>query len=193
MALQGVLRELSDKHTLMLRRCWQKDVQFKVAPYGLMRTQSDTTRILKYRDDDYAKYLANLPKGTKPVPKEEWRKIAPFGLSYHNFGGAFDVEVTKVDGIDVYRTPTPAPIWKSDPKRAYALYEKGMEVVRHAGLAVGLARIKNDDPHFQLPYTLAEVKEMWRRERGNGVTTIPVVAVMTIAGLLLLGLRKWLH
>lgn len=198
--LIGVLKELSDKHTAMEARLLAQNVRFKIAPFGLLRSEGDTARILGYRDADYAKYVAALKKANpnaKPQPKEEWRKIAPFGLSYHNYGGAFDVEITSVDGVEVYRTPTPAALWKSNPNRAATLYEKGMAAARHTGIAVGLARIHDDDPHFQLPYSLVEVKKM----SGYKVTALPnlptptpvsAVGILAIIALALLAVRKWM-
>lgn len=99
--MQGALPELLEARRKLETAALAhgRRVAFKVAPYGGVRTQADTAKILKFRDDDYAVYLASLKPGQTPIPKERWRKIAEFGRSYHNYGAAFDAEPVAIDGV----------------------------------------------------------------------------------------------
>lgn len=145
-------------------------VAFKLANYGGTRTQADTTEILGYRDADYAVYVKSLKPGQSPIPKTEWRKIAPYGSSYHNYGAAFDVEPTSIDGIDIHTSPTPAVIWRSDPKRAARLAQEAQDVLDTLAAGAGLRSGDSfkDEPHFELPITLTAARAMWGNFQETG-------------------------
>lgn len=120
-------------------------IEFTTADFGGVRTEADTIRILKYRDDDYAVYVRNLKKerpNAKPTPKEIWRKIAPFGSSYHNYGAARDLKVAK------------------HPPSFTA--SKALDRLRALAPGCGLKTITNDPPHVQLPITLAQARARWQ-------------------------------
>lgn len=124
-------------------------IEFTVADFGGVRTEADTVRIMKYRDDDYAVYVRNLkaqkPNAT-PVRKEKWRPIAPFGSSFHNYGCARDLEITK----------RPASFSEAEAyRRLGALAPK-------CGLRWGgTFKQRVDPPHMQLDITLAEAKRRY--------------------------------
>lgn len=119
-------------------------IEFDTADFGGVRTEADTVRIMKYRDDDYAVYVRNLQRdkpGKTPTPKHIWRKIAPFGKSYHNYGAARDLRVTK------------------HPPSFTA--SKALDRLRVLAASCGLQTITNDPPHVQLPITLAQARARW--------------------------------
>lgn len=122
---------------------------FTTADFGGVRTQADTDKILKYRDDDYAAYVAAFAKShpdQTPTPIEKWRPIAPFGNSFHNWGCARDLKILK----------------KPDSfSEAEALRRLGGHASR-CGLRWG-GNFKNrvDPPHFELAITLMEAKSRW--------------------------------
>lgn len=119
-------------------------IEFTTADFGGVRTQADTIRIMKYRDDDYAVYVRNLKRtnpGKAPTPKNTWRKIAPFGSSFHNYGAARDLRVTKYP-----------PSFTAS---------KALDRLRALAPSCGLKIITNDPPHMQLPITLAQARARW--------------------------------
>ncbi len=121
-------------------------IEFTTADFGGVRTQADTTRILKYRDDDYAVYVRNLKArnpSARPTKKEIWRRIAPFGSSYHNYGAARDLKPTK---------------WPPSFTES-----KALQRLRDLTGMVGLKVISNDPPHVQLNISLSEARKRWHR------------------------------
>lgn len=124
-------------------------IEFDTADFGGVRTEADTTKILGYRDAEYALYVkafAQSHPGQTPTVKDVWRPIAPFGLSMHNWGCARDLKILK----------------KPDSfTEAEALRRLGS----HAG-ACGLKwggtfRKRPDMPHFELPIDLIAARGRW--------------------------------
>lgn len=119
-------------------------IEFTTADFGGVRTEADTVKIMKYRDDDYAVYVRNLKRdrpNATPLAKNVWRKIAPFGSSYHNYGCARDLKPTN---------------WPPSFTES-----KALERLRALAPKVGLKTITNDPPHVQLPITLAAARKRW--------------------------------
>lgn len=128
-------------------------IEFDTADFGGVRTEADTTRILKYRADDYAVYVRNLkaknPAAT-PVPIGKWRAIAPFGSSMHNYGCARDLKIVKHP--DSFSESTAQA-------RLGALAPS-------CGLKWGgTFKNKFDGPHHELPITLAEARQRWEARK----------------------------
>lgn len=122
-------------------------IEFDTADFGGVRTEADTTRILGYRDDDYAVYVRNLraknPRSV-PVPIGKWRAIAPFGSSMHNFGCARDLKITK----------------HPDSFNASTAQARLGALAPSCGLRWGgTFKTKFDGPHMELPITLAEARQ----------------------------------
>lgn len=124
-------------------------ISFGTADFGGVRTEADTIKIMKYRDDDYAVYVRNLkaknPRAV-PAPIGKWRAIAPFGSSMHNFGCARDLKVTR---------------YPDSFSKSVALNRLGA-LAPSCGLEWGGAwKGKIDPPHMQLPITLAQARQRW--------------------------------
>jgi uncharacterized protein YaaQ len=61
-----------------------------LADFGGFRTQADTTLILEYRQEDYNAAVA-AGKISPDTTLQQFRAIAPYGSSYHDYGAAFDL------------------------------------------------------------------------------------------------------
>lgn len=137
-------------------------IQFDTADFGGVRTLADTTRILKYRDDDYAAYVKALAKShpeQSPMLMEKWRPIAPFGNSFHNWGCARDLRILK----------------KPDSfTEAEALRRLGSHAPACGLRWGGNFRNRVDPPHFELAITIAEAKRRW--DERHGVPPLPPAA-----------------
>ena len=142
--LEGEDTELTAAIEKLRAKAALEGIEFTTADFGGVRTEADTVRIMKYRDDDYAVYVRNLQRtnpGKAPTAKNTWRKIAPFGSSFHNYGCARDLRVTK----------HPASFTAS----------KALGRLRVLARSCGLKTITDDDPHAQLPITLAQARARW--------------------------------
>jgi len=123
----------------------REGIAYVIAPFGgPLRTAADTTTILTYRKNDYAVYVAAQRKAGKvPVDINTFRRIAPYGSSYHDFGAAFDINISA---------------WPDGMSRDEAL--------THVGAMAGSHNLKwgaafGDTPHFELALPLDVVKTMW--------------------------------
>lgn len=166
-ALPGVLPELVAAERRLSALATARGWAYKLADWdgAAVRSQADTTKHLRIRDVEYARYLLTLKPGQAPVPKLKWRMIAPYGSSYHNFGAAFDAEPIR------------------------CTFAQLGSLAAAAGLVWGG---KDDPGHFRLPITLLEARARWLAF-GNapGVarvatpTATGAVVVLVIAGSLL--------
>lgn len=125
-------------------------IEFDTADFGGVRTEADTIKILKYRTGDYAVYVRNLkaknPRAT-PVPIGKWRAIAPFGSSFHNYGCARDLKITK----------------HPDSFNASTAQARLGALAPSCGLRWGgTFKSKFDGPHMELPITLAQARQRWQ-------------------------------
>jgi len=145
-ALVNALPDLRAHERALRAKATAMGIAYKIAPYGALRTQADTSQILKYRDDDYRLYVQRTRAAGKiPVDIGTFRPIAPFGNSYHNYGAAFDVVVTSApQGVSA----------------AAALAKLGA-VASSVGLRWGGYFAKPDTPHFELPIGLTQARERW--------------------------------
>lgn len=144
--LIGELPELTTAIETLRKVALADGIEFVTADFGGVRTLADTTKILKYRDDDYAVYLKNLAKlfpQRPPTPKEIWRPIAPFGSSMHNYGAARDVKIT---------------VKPSSMTEAEALRRLGSHAPDCGLRWGGTFRVKVDMPHFELPLRLSDAR-----------------------------------
>lgn len=124
----------------------REGISYVIAPFGgPLRTQADTTNILRYRAADYAAYVARQKAaGRAVVDIDTFRRVAPFGLSFHNYGAAFDINIDT---------------WPTGMTADQALTHVGAMAAAH-GLRWGAAF--GDTPHFELAKTLEQVKAAWQ-------------------------------
>ncbi len=115
-----------------------------IADFGGYRTEADTLEILDYRARDYAAYAARArAAGRVPESIDDFRPIAPYGSSFHNYGAARDFKIS-------YKPPAMT--------EAAAVARVGA-IAERLGLVSG--RRFNDPPHVQLDVTLEEAAAMW--------------------------------
>lgn len=148
--LEGEDPELTAKLDKLQLLANAEGISFDTADFGGVRTEADTTRILKYRDDDYAVYLRNLKAQSSsktPIPKTTWRPINPFGTSMHNFGCARDLRITQ----------------KPSSFSGSAAWNRLGELAASVGLRWGGTFKRVDTPHMELPITLAEAKRRYQQ------------------------------
>jgi hypothetical protein len=173
-ALASALPELRAAELKLRKNASQHGITYVIAEFGGIRSLSDTTKAMDYRAAEYPGYVKAMRAINKaPLSINEWRPIAPYGNSYHNYGAAFDVFVTSV------------PEGRSQ--------SWGLQLLQIAGPAVGLRNGAsfNDPPHFELPLKLSDVRAMWAKHTGgtgqpkpSGSTTVGVLAGVGVVALL---------
>jgi D-alanyl-D-alanine carboxypeptidase-like protein len=134
----------------------QMGISYALAAYGGMRTQADTNQILAYRTNDYRAAVARNPAVAR-IPIDQWRPIAPFGRSLHNWGAAFDIVITG------------APAGWSRDKALAALGTLAPSI----GLKWGgnFPRDRIDTPHFELPMSVVDARAAYLAyTQGKGYT-----------------------
>ena len=190
--LRGALPALIASEEMLERKAAARGVRYVVARFGGVRSQADTLLILGYRKADYAVYLKNLAAkspGAAPIPIERWRKIAPFGNSKHNYGAAFDATIVEVAGV---KLDSKASIWKSDPARARRLVQQGHDVLDELAPSCGLVSGDSfgDEPHFELPVSLATLRANWLALGGK--PGVPLAVAGGVAVLAIVAAVGWL-
>jgi hypothetical protein len=161
------LQRADDRLTALAR---QRGITYGIADFGGVRSEADTTRILNYRDVDYRAYVAALKKSKPlavPVSIDRFRPISPFGVSFHNWGGSFDVKI-----LSHPATMTAA--------QALVVLQ---QLAPTAGLVSGATFPKPDAPHMQLPITLAEAKRQFQALGGRA--GVPLAYTAGAAGVLI--------
>jgi len=152
-SLMGEAPEFSEALEKLRAKAELEGIAFDTADFGGVRSEADTTKIMKYRDDDYAVYVRNLRAknpNARPTPKEQWRAIAPFGSSMHNYGFARDLKIVK----------HPPSFSEAECLRRLGA------LAPSCGLKWGGTFSKRvDPPHFQLDITLAEAKRRYENRK----------------------------
>lgn len=147
-------------------------LEFTIANYGGMRTAADTALILQYRDIDFAAAVRADPTLPQRISIDDWRPIAPYGRSMHNYGAAFDVRVTK----------TPAGLSNL----------AALNIIKDYADVVGLVdgRDYGDPPEFALPGGLAAAKAAYQAMTGTTIfssasapNVVAILAVILFAAL----------
>lgn len=169
LALAKSLPELRAAEQALRAAAARERITYEIADFGGFRTEADTTKILGYREVEYAQYVAAAKKaGRVPLPINKWRPIAPFGRSYHDYGAAFDVRVTG--------TP---------PGMTAA---QGLSHLGALSASVGLrwGASFNDPAHFELPITLDDARQRWAKLASGaaslGALVMPGISVIGSAG-----------
>lgn len=175
-AIAKALPQLIHAEQQLAEKAAAHGITYSIAEFGGVRTEADTTKILKWREQEYPAYVKQIrDAGKTPLAIEKWRPIAPFGNSYHNFGAAFDVRITK--------------------KPAGMTTDAALALLGSLAPSCGLkwGHAFGDDPHFELSGPIGTWRSAWAemgKQPGVGAAPITVVGVLAIAGLLLLGLMR---
>ncbi len=148
MTLTGVLPDLARAYQLLTDAASVDGITFTVAPFGGLRTAADTAKILHYREQDYHQAVLANPD-TARIPIGQWRPIAPWGASYHNFGAAFDVKILRDGGLG-----------QEGALRRLAEYGQDFGL-RWGGTFPRTAHSGPDYPHFELAIPLTTAKAKW--------------------------------
>lgn len=145
LTVTNALPELRTAEAGLRIQAAREGITYEISPFGgPLRTSSDTTLILQYRAADYAKYVSRQKLAGKPVVDiNTFRRIAPYGSSYHDFGAAFDINITQ---------------WPDGMTQSQALTHVGAMAPTY-NLRWGAAF--DDTPHFELALPLSQVKAMW--------------------------------
>lgn len=176
--LANALPELITAERELSRLAAERGIRYAIAPFGAVRSESDTTRILGYRETEYRIYAEKERKaGRTPLPINTWRPIAPFGNSHHNYGAAFDVRPT---------------LWPSDKTFQWAHDQLDAIVQSNRQLGLRIGDYFNDEPHMELNITLEEARRRWLAtgKRVGGFTLIPVVGGLAVLALLAIAFRR---
>lgn len=175
-SLVGELPELTSAMNRLAELARAEGVEFVTADFGGVRTEPDTVTIMRYRDEEYARYVRDLKaKNPNAIPqsKEEWRKIAPFGKSKHNYGAARDVRPVK---------------WPKG-KSFQCAHDKLDELVdKHPELGLRSGDSFNDEPHFELRITIAEAKARYLARVGT-IAGGGALVLLAVGGLILYSLK----
>jgi hypothetical protein len=160
-----------------------RGVRLSIADFGGYRTAADTATILQYRDDDYSVYAAEeRGTGRTPVAKTVWRPIAPHDQSFHSYGAAFDVDLSRLESDDIELAGAIAP-----------------------GSGRRWGRAWGDDAHFELAVPLATARQRWTAleggtddassDRGPSTGLVLVLVAIGLGAIALArgagGLRDW--
>lgn len=162
--LAGTLPALQQAYQRLQQYGATQGITFGIADYGGLRSQADTTRILGYRQQDYAAAVRVNPDTAK-VPIDTWRPIAPYGLSYHNFGAAFDVALTA---------------WPAEWTEAQALTVLG-SYAPQIGLRWGgrFPADRVDPAHFELALSLEDAQAEYGAFVGGQASHLPDIGTGT--------------
>ena len=167
--LRNALPELQQKEIALATAAAQKGIYYRIANYGGVRTQADTSAILRYRIQDYAAAIKRDPNVAK-IPINRFRRIAPWTLSYHDYGAAFDAEVIAY----------PSGLTHSQAVTELALLAPSIGLVNGASFG--------DIAHYELPGALA----YWRARFGllqAKVTPTGTAAALAVVLVILLAVR----
>lgn len=160
-SITDALPELRAAEAALRAKADALGIGYRIADFGGVRTLADTSLILGYRTADYAVAVARNPS-LASVDINDWRPIAPFGSSFHNYGAAFDVLITS----------TPAGMTAA----------QALTRLKSLAPSVGLrSTVPNDPPHFELPITLEEAKARW----GKPAPVIDATTAGVSAGVIL--------
>jgi hypothetical protein len=158
--LQGLMPGTVAAYHALAQYGATQGIAFTVANFGGLRTLSDTTKILDYRQQDYdaARQAGTIRPDTT---LSEFRPIAPFGSSYHNYGAAFDVWITRTPQGDAPNSWTEAP-GAAAAKRVLGTYAPTI------GLRWGGTFSNPDPPHFEVAVPLSLARTMYQEFLNSG-------------------------
>lgn len=168
--VQGELPETIAAYNTLANLAAYDGITFHVADYGGLRDEATTTQLIAWRDQAVA---AGEPS----------YRVAPYGHSYHDYGGAFDLVIDSDGGF-------------SDP-----LAQLGT-LAPQAGLRWGgTFPPPGDRPHFELAIDIGDLKARWAAFTGQGQSLASSdggmvesgtsgLAVLAVIGLVALGMAR---
>ena len=128
--LAGSLPELATAHDALASAAADMGILFHIADYGGLRDEATTEQLIAWRDQAVA-------------AGQDYYRVAPYGHSYHDFGGAFDVRVDDDGGL-------------ADPLAVLG------RLAPAAGLRWGgTFPPPADTPHFELAIDIGDLKGRW--------------------------------
>lgn len=125
-------------------------IEIGIADFGGFRTPADTTRILDYRQTEYDQAIAvgSIPSS---MTIDQFRPIAPYGHSFHDYGAAFDIRLKSIpDGMTTDQAFTFAGA-----------------LAPSLGLRWGGTFHNGDARHFELDVSLSEARSLFQTETGT--------------------------
>lgn len=148
-------------------------IRVAVADYGGFRTQADTAQILQYRQDDYDAAV-KAGQVSPATTLDEFRPIAAYGSSFHDYGAAFDLAV------------------EGEPSGVTAEQALAMAggVAPQYGLRWGGNFSNPDYDHFELNESLAQAADDYSAyvASGGGSSNLPGFAsVLVVAAIAAVG------
>ena len=165
--LDGTLPQLQQAVAKLERLAAARGVSVQVNDFGGYRDAADTQTIQYYRQADYD---AALESGQIPTYEtiDQFRPLAEFGTSYHNYGAAADL----------------SPLaWPSGRSYAWAVQQLA-ELAPAAGLRQPLPT--TDPAHFELPISLDQAAQLWAQFSGAPALA-GGTAVTGLGGILVVG------
>jgi hypothetical protein len=150
-SLSGALPETVAAYDALDQYARSVGIGIALADFGGLRTLSDTTRILGYRQQDFDAAVA-AGQVSADTTLNQFRPIAPFGSSYHNYGAAFDITIQS----------RPASMTTDQALRTLASYAPSI------GLRWGGTFRNPDPPHFELAITLAAAQAKYKSYLTSG-------------------------
>lgn len=164
-ALAGALPETIAAWNALTDAAAAQGITFTLNDFGGVRTQADTTLIEGYRQTDFQHAVATgqIPADTT---LQQFRPIAPWGRSYHDYGAAFDISPVAY----------PASMGYTGAVKALGA------LAPSCGLRWGGTWSTPDPAHFELPITLTEAAAKWSNWQASGgasdaLTTVQQVEV----------------
>lgn len=148
-ALANALPETVASWNALEAAALSRGVTFRLNDFGGVRTQADTTLIEQYRQTDYNRALANGSIAADTT-LNQFRPIAPWGHSFHNYGAAFDI------------SPESRPADMS--------YDAAVKLLGSLAPSCGLKwPLPASDPaHFELNISLAAAAAKWSNWVASG-------------------------
>lgn len=182
-SLTGELPETVDAFNALDQYARSQGIAIAIADYGGVRTQADTTQILEYRQNDYNAAVA-AGKIPATMTLDQFRPIAPFGSSYHNYGAAFDITIQA----------RPASMTAYDALALLGAYAPAI------GLRWGGYFSNPDTPHFELAISLDDAAQRYASfladggapsdDSGSPDMALIAIGVAIVGALVWLGRRK---
>jgi D-alanyl-D-alanine carboxypeptidase-like protein len=149
--LNGALPETVAAFNALSDYAASQGMSVDVANFGGVRTLADTNQILGYRQADYTAAL-NAGQIRPDTTLQQFRPIAPFGSSFHNYGAAFDVIVSG--------------------RPSTLSYDQAVALLGRYAPSIGLrwgGLFRNPDPpHFELAITLADAQARYKAMLAGG-------------------------